>query len=134
MPQNSAEFFKENFRCERSVFNILVSRLPRLARKDTPFRLAIPLEKRIAVALFTLGSSSEYRSIGISFGISKTMVGSILNEFCREVVRELSNEFLPSNFMTQDKVSESVAGFEKLGFPQCFGAMGEPSLFHNIIQ
>ncbi|KAL7724570.1 hypothetical protein ACLKA6_002500 [Drosophila palustris] len=122
VPQNSAEFFKENFRCER-VFNILVTRLPRLARKDTPFRLAIPLEKRIAVALFTLGSSSEYRSIGISFGISKTMVGSILNEFCREVVRELSNEFLPPNFMTQDKVSECVAGFENLGFPQCFGAM-----------
>ncbi|KAL7723470.1 hypothetical protein ACLKA6_002493, partial [Drosophila palustris] len=79
--------------------------------------------KRIAVALFTLGSSSEYRSIGISFGISKTMVGSILNEFCREVVRELSNEFLPPNFMTQDKVSECIAGFENLGFPQCFGAM-----------
>lgn len=125
MPQNSDEMFKESFRVERSVFNILVQRMPALAKKDTSFRLAIPLEKRIAVSLYTLGSSAEYRTVGRLFGISKSMVCKILHEFCNEVIIQLAPEYLPADFLSDEKVKECVEGFEKLGFPQCFGAMGK---------
>lgn len=109
---------------------MLVSRLPGLKKADTTFRQAIPLEKRIAVALYALGSSAEYRTIGRLFGISKTIVGSILNEFCREVALQLADDYLPANFITQDKLNECVEGFSKLGFPQCFGAIGKPCFFN----
>jgi len=42
-----------------NTFHILVERLPGLARKNTHFRQAIPLDKRVTVALYTLESSAE---------------------------------------------------------------------------
>ncbi|XP_017490881.1 PREDICTED: uncharacterized protein LOC108379074 [Rhagoletis zephyria] len=61
-------------------------------------RKAIPLEKRVAIALYALGSSAEYRSIANLFGVGKSTVGS-------------------------EKINEYVKGFEILGFPQCLGAI-----------
>lgn len=130
MPQNSDTFFKNSFRADRNCFNILVEKLKRLEKVDTNFRQSIPLEKRIAIALYALGSSSEYRTVGRLFGVSKTMVCKILHEFCAEAWRVLAPEYLPPSFLTQEKVEECVMGFEAIGFPQCFGAIGK--FFDNI--
>nr|XP_044250726.1 uncharacterized protein LOC123003171 [Drosophila takahashii] len=123
VPRNSDEFFKENFRLKRSAFNVLVDRLPNLREKDSPYRLAIPLEKQIAIALYTLGSSSDFLTIGNKLGVSKAMVCRILTKFCREVIKQLAGEYLPPDFLTQEKITETIKGFETIGFPQCFGAM-----------
>ncbi|XP_044248784.1 putative nuclease HARBI1 isoform X1 [Drosophila takahashii] len=123
VPNNSEEFFKEHFRLEKRTFDTLVERLPNLRKKDTPFRMAIPLEKRIAIALYTLGSSAEYRTIACLFGVSKPIVCRILHEFTREVIVKLAPEYLPPVFLTQEAILENVKGFEDMGFPQCFGAI-----------
>lgn len=120
----SEETFVENFRMSRETFQLLCSKLTSMKRTDTRFRKCIPLEKRIAIALYCLKSSSEYASIGHMFGVSKASVCLILKEFCIEVWRNLSEEYLPSNFINETKIKECVEGFKNLGFPQCFGAIG----------
>ncbi|XP_015037714.1 uncharacterized protein [Drosophila pseudoobscura] len=77
VPENNEAFFKESFRMERHCFDILVNRLEVLRKKDTNCRAAIPLEKRIAIALYTLGSSSEYRTVGRLFGVAPNSVCNV---------------------------------------------------------
>jgi len=113
---------------ERTAFNTLVDHMRGMERKDTNFRLCIPLAKRVAIAVYALASSAEYRTVGALFGVSKASVCNILNEFCREVWRVLAPEYLKPNFLTEDKIEECVKGFEALGFPQCLGAMGKKSI------
>lgn len=110
---------------EREHFNTLVEGLQGLKKMDTNFRTAIPLDKRIAIALYTLGTSAEYKAVGRLFGVSRPMVGKILHEFCVEFYKVFAPKYLPRNFLTQEKLEECVKGFEALGFPQCFGAMGK---------
>ncbi|XP_058837693.1 uncharacterized protein LOC131693671 [Topomyia yanbarensis] len=90
---------------------------------DTMLRKAIPLEKRVAVALYTLGSSSEFRSIANLFGIGKSTVCVILLEFCREIWEILAPLYLSKLPLERDTIEDCVAGFLNLGFPQCLGAI-----------
>ncbi|KAL7725835.1 hypothetical protein ACLKA6_015917 [Drosophila palustris] len=80
-------------------------------------------KKRIAIALYTLGSSAEYRAIGSMFGVSSNSVCNIQHEFCRALVLEFTDEYLTPNFLTDSYVDECVQGFEAIGFPQCLGAI-----------
>ncbi|XP_070071559.1 putative nuclease HARBI1 isoform X2 [Drosophila takahashii] len=121
--ENNEEFVKESFRLEKDIFSILVSRLEVLRKRDTSFRKEIPLSKRVAIALYTLGSSAEYRTIERLFGVSANSVCNILHEFCRAFISEFADEYLPANFLTEELVDDCVKGFEKIGFPQCIGAI-----------
>jgi len=108
----------------RAAFDHLVGLLSSMAKQDSNFRKCIPLEKRVAIALFTLGSSAEYRTVGRLFGVSSASVCKIFKEFCLVVWRALSPDYLPPDFLTHENVEECVEGFQRLGFPQCFGAIG----------
>jgi len=83
------------------------------------------LPKRVAIALYALGSSSEYRVIGRLFGVSKSIVGEILKEFCAEVWSKMAPVFLSPDFLYNERIVECVKGFEKIGMPQSLGAVGE---------
>jgi len=123
VPANSEEFFNENFRLSRNACNALVHSLPDLAKKDANWRLAILLDKRIAVFLFTMGSSAEFRIVGGLFGVALSKICGILHSFCIEAWRKLAPKYLPAAFLTQENVEENVAGFHALGFPKCFAAI-----------
>ena len=87
VPRTTNKQFKENFRIERSTFLELVQQIgPHLQKNDTALRVAIPVEQRIALSLYSLGSSTELRTIGHLFGIGKSTADSILHEFCSTVV------------------------------------------------
>lgn len=126
MPLMSDFLFKENFRMTLPIFNLLCDKLSCLQKEDTVLRKAISLKKRIAIAIYALGSSAEYRSIGNLFGVGRTTVGEILIEFCEAVwtVLKLENmNFFES--LTSAKLKDCIHGFNKLGFPQCYGAIGK---------
>ncbi|XP_070069201.1 putative nuclease HARBI1 [Drosophila takahashii] len=123
VPENSDSFFKESFRMEKATFLFLVGRLEVLRKRNTNWRDAIPLEKRIAIALYTLGSSAEYRAVARLLGVAHNTVCKILHEFCRAVIAEFASEFMTPNYLTPEKVEECVKGFEEIGFPQCIGAI-----------
>ncbi|XP_017475959.1 PREDICTED: putative nuclease HARBI1 isoform X1 [Rhagoletis zephyria] len=116
-------FFKNNFRISRQLFYKLCELLPDLRKSDTNMREAIPLEKRVAIALYALGSSSEYRTIANMFGVGKATVCKILLDFCNEVWRVLAPIYLKNFPLTEDKIKGLVQEFETYGFPQCMGAL-----------
>jgi len=75
-----------------------------------------PLEKRIAISLFALGSSVEYRIVAALFGVSIPSVSSIIMKFILIVRITLAPEYLNKNCLTQEKVVECVIGFKESNF------------------
>ena len=60
------EWWKENFRISRRTFEYIVRLVgPDLAKKDTRLRECIPVNKRVAVALWRLATGDTYRSTGL---------------------------------------------------------------------
>lgn len=114
----------------RASFDILCNLLSNLNKNNTKWRNAIPLPKRIAIALFTLNSCGDYRVVSDLFGVGKSTVCMILNEFCREVWHAMSSRYLRKLPLTHATVTECLNGFHMLGFPQCLGAIGK---FINLL-
>ncbi|XP_067633791.1 uncharacterized protein [Eurosta solidaginis] len=115
--------FKAHFRMTHSSFEKLCGFLGILRKADTNWRTAISLQKRVAIALFTLGSAAEYRVVSELFGVGKSTVCAIFLEFCEEVWQALSTRYIKKLPPTQETVDEYVDGFHSLGFPQCLGAI-----------
>lgn len=111
----------------RECFSILCQKMRGLEKQDTVLRKCIPLEKRIAIALYALGSSAEYRTIANLFGVGKSTVCEMVEEFCMEVWRLMRHDYMDSFPLTDERIEDCVKGFEKIGFPQCYGAIGKQS-------
>ncbi|KAK6182064.1 hypothetical protein SNE40_009828 [Patella caerulea] len=112
----------ENFRMRQDTFNMICDALrPYIKRKDTSFRRCIPVEKRVAISLWTLATPCEYRTISHLFGISRSSICLILKEFCKIINKRLSKRYiyLPEG----DELYDIMLNFEqKWGFPNCVGA------------
>lgn len=106
-------------------FNELCCLLPNLEKEINHLNQTIPLRKRIAIALYALGSSAEYRTIANMFGVGKSTVCEIVLDFCYEVWIVLKKIYLSSYPLTNTIVKNNIEGFEKMGFPQCIGAIGK---------
>jgi hypothetical protein len=115
-------------RMTRESFNVLCSHLTNLKKQETHLNETVPLNKRIAVALYALGSSAEYRTIANLFGIGKSTVCQILLEFCNEIWNVFKNDLF-SYPLTNEVIKKNINGFEKMGFPQCLGAIGKKLIF-----
>ncbi|XP_075782874.1 uncharacterized protein LOC112544784 isoform X2 [Pelodiscus sinensis] len=69
----------QNFRTRRDTFLELCEWLaPALRRRDTRMRPAIPLQKRVAIALWKLSTPDSYRSVRNQFGVGRSTVGAVL--------------------------------------------------------
>ncbi|XP_017470382.1 PREDICTED: putative nuclease HARBI1 [Rhagoletis zephyria] len=117
------DFFKHNFRLKRRAFQKLCSFLDHIKKKETNFQNSICLEKRVAIALYALGSSAEYRSIANLFGVGKSTVCTILSEFCKEVWKVLHPGYFNYFPLSRKTIEECVDGFKSIGFPQCLGTL-----------
>ena len=60
------------------LLQLLINRMHRLRR-------AVPLEKRVAVALWRLGTGNAFRATAITFGIGKATAVQICHEFTEEI-------------------------------------------------
>ncbi|XP_074548365.1 uncharacterized protein LOC141806643 [Halichoeres trimaculatus] len=113
----------DKFRMSKETFFYLCEKLrPRLARQDTSFRLALPVEKRVAVALWRLASNIEYRTISTLFGVGKSTVCRCVRDMCHAIVALLSSSYLrpPS----EQELEESAQLFlSDWGFPHCVAAV-----------
>ncbi|CAF1537989.1 unnamed protein product [Rotaria magnacalcarata] len=109
---------------ERQTFASLLQQLqPHIQKSDTNYRSAIPIEKRLACALYTLGSSSELRTMGHLFGIGKSTAGEILHDICAALIDLFFHRLI--KFPNTDlEIQETINGFSnKCGYPLCVGAL-----------
>ncbi|XP_054083754.1 putative nuclease HARBI1 isoform X2 [Zeugodacus cucurbitae] len=114
--------FKEKFRLDRRAFKKVCEKVKSIGKMDSNMRRCISLEKRVAIALFSLGSAAEYRTVASLFGVGRSTVGEIVIDFCHEVCGTLSdciNAYPPH----PQELRRIVEGFKLMGFPQCFGAV-----------
>ena len=74
------------------------------------------------MTLWYLASSTDYRTLGHLFVISKALVCLIVRDVCRAIVDQLTKVYI--KIPTGDEVKEMVSCFkEKYGFPSCGGAL-----------
>lgn len=62
---------------------------PRMERQATRMRRPIPVEKRVAVAIWYLATNVTYRDLQELFGIGLSTIGEIVIEFCHCVEVDL---------------------------------------------
>lgn len=73
--------FKNFFRMKNSDFEHLLSIIaPKIIKKDTSFRQAIPASQRLAVTLRFLASGDSYNSLSYLLKILKQAISSIVPE------------------------------------------------------
>ena len=79
---------EEDFRMNGVNFEKLVALVrPNLEQQDANLRKAIPIEKRVGVALRHLGTRNSFRSVAKTFAIGKSTAVKITHDFYDEVVR-----------------------------------------------
>ena len=80
------EQWKDNFRMEKTIFYLCEQLRPRLQRRDTKFRKALPVSVRVAIALWRLATHNTNKTIGHLFGVAKSTVCGIINEVCQAMI------------------------------------------------
>ena len=114
--------FKSNFRVSRETFLYLVSELQLDLRKKEFLRCPVPVEQRIAIALWRLGTNVEYRTLSHLFGVGLSTVCCIVHQVCNAIVRILGPRYVR---MPQGENLQVVVDgfFQRWQFPQCAGAI-----------
>ena len=80
--------WKEDFRMKGSTFANLVAVLtPYLQKRGTRFRLAIPVEKRVAIGVWRLATGNSFRTLSTIFAAGKATAVHIVHEFCSALTR-----------------------------------------------
>ncbi|XP_048350019.1 protein ALP1-like [Sphaerodactylus townsendi] len=114
------EDWVRHFRMAKATAIYLADALrPHLERQDTNMRPAIPMLKRVAMALFYLASANSYREVGQQFGVGLATVADSVLEFAMAVEVHL----YPRLVRCQRPMDQVMAGFAALGFPHCIGAV-----------
>ncbi|XP_060112129.1 uncharacterized protein LOC132584296 [Heteronotia binoei] len=120
--QGGEREWRQHFRMTQAAFAQLVEALQgRLQQADGVRRL--PVEKRVALALFYLASGYPFRDLAERFGVELATVEDAVVEVCSAIEEELLSKVV----CLGPNVMEIMSGFSSLGFPHCIGAIDEAS-------
>lgn len=89
----------KHFRVSRTTFMRIVEVVrPFMTTQDNRWRPAIPVEKKVAAALWRLATGNAFRCIGVALGMGTSCVQLYTTQF-RDVMYDLRTEFIsfPSN-------------------------------------
>ena len=85
------ELWYANFRVTKDTFTFLLNSIGReIYHADTRLRCAISIERRLALTLYFLASTAEYRTIANLFGVSRSFVCICVKDVCRAITKHLS--------------------------------------------
>lgn len=102
--------WKRNFRVSRRTFYHLCSELSGCLQRSSTVRAAIPVEKRVAITLWRLGTNVEYRTISHLFGVGVSTACVIVHDVCKSIVDVLLRKYI--KIPTGNQAMEIVRGFE----------------------
>uniref|UniRef100_A0A8C9XNI3 Zgc:113227 n=1 Tax=Sander lucioperca TaxID=283035 RepID=A0A8C9XNI3_SANLU len=112
-----------NFRVSPESFEYICSHVKHaMGRRNTNYRLCVPIRKRVAIAIWKLATGGEYRTISHLFGVGLSTVFNCVQEFCNTVITVL----LPVHikFPDAEKLLEMATFFNnRWRVPQCVGAI-----------
>ena len=97
---------------------------PSLEKRDTQFRRAIPIEKRVAIALWRLSTGNTFRTVTKTFGVGKSMAVQITRQSCSEMLR-LARCYIhfPRSRRETAEAIEQFKVFCQCRIPQIIGAL-----------
>ena len=95
-----------------------------MQKQNTTFRNSIKIEKRVAVALWRLSTGNSYRTVSKVFGIAKSTVVKIVNNFCAEICN-ISPQFIkfPKNAVETASQIQRFKVMTACVIPQVLGAI-----------
>ncbi|XP_068741748.1 putative nuclease HARBI1 [Montipora capricornis] len=113
----------ENFRVTRDTFQFILNEIEReITRRNTPMRQAISARRRLAIVLYHLSSTAEYRTIANLFGVSISFVCSCIKEVSTVIVRKMKTKFITTP--KGEEVNEIMRIYkDKWQFPMWVGAI-----------
>ena len=84
--------------------------------------MPVSVEERVAVTIWKLATTVEYRTLAALFGLGRSTVGQIIVDTCAAITEHLLPRFVKIPDVPQQK--GIVDGFETMwGFPQAIGAI-----------
>lgn len=115
------EDWKSNFRVSRRSFVKLCGLTESfMSPNAVTVREAIPLQMRVAIVLYRLGSSGEYRMVANQFGVHKCTVKKFVYMFCNGMLNGPLRELI--KMPKEEEAIEIARRFEAAhGIPQIIG-------------
>lgn len=112
----------DNFRVRKETFVYILNEISQdITRQDTIMRKSIPARRRLALTLYYLASTAEYRTIGNLFGVSVSFVCICIKEVCEAIRSRLSKKI---RFPKGEEILQVMQHYkDKWGFPMCAGCI-----------
>lgn len=80
----------ENFRVSKETFHYILFEIStEISHKDTKLCKAVSSAKRLAITLYYLGSTAEYRTVANLFGVSNALVCLCIKEVSKAIFKKL---------------------------------------------
>ena len=84
------EQWYENFRVTKDTFTIILNEIEgEISKQDTAMRKAVPARKKLAMILYYLASTAEYRTIANLFGVSRAFLCNCFKDVCCAIIKNL---------------------------------------------
>ena len=91
----SDDQWMENFRMTKATFEILCDDLrPSFSDHARPLREPLQLDHRVAIAVYWMASSAEYRTIANLFGVGKSTVRKCIHDVCTAMAENILDNSL----------------------------------------
>lgn len=111
------------FRVDRHTFGVIVDLLrPHIAKQDTKFREAWPVELRVAIALYRLSTGSSCTKMQYVFGVSPTSCRETCVEVCKALFEHVKPQYVKIWSGTEMLVN-MTAFLRDDDMPGCIGAI-----------
>ena len=117
------DYWRQEFRFSKGTFMEIIRVVrPYLEKQNTNFRRAIPIEGRVAIAVWRLSTGNSYRSVASTFGCGKSTAIEITRDFCKIITR-LSPRYIKFP-QTPEETARAIQSFKEIcKIPQALAAV-----------
>lgn len=117
--------YKNFVRIDQDLFAELLHRItPRIQKKDTRYRKALPAGLKLAVTLRYLATGNTYTDLQYQFRVPHNTISITVPQVCEALIKELQEEVMPKPGETEEYWRDVAYEYlDRWNFPHCLGAM-----------